>query len=55
MRDGTPWSAQFGDVYHSAGGGLAQAHHVFLQGNDLPRRWARRRRFTLPRPDSASG
>jgi tRNA 5-methylaminomethyl-2-thiouridine biosynthesis bifunctional protein len=47
MRDGTPWSAQFGDVYHSAGGGLAQAHHVFLHGNDLPRRWARRRRFTL--------
>jgi tRNA 5-methylaminomethyl-2-thiouridine biosynthesis bifunctional protein len=47
LRDGTPWSAQFGDVYHSAGGGLAQAHHVFLHGNDLPRRWAGRRRFSV--------
>jgi tRNA 5-methylaminomethyl-2-thiouridine biosynthesis bifunctional protein len=47
LRDGTPWSAPFGDVYHSAGGGLAQAHHVFLHGNDLPRRWAGRRRFTI--------
>src|SRR4051812_42760651 len=45
--DGTPWSAAFSDVYHSAGGGLAQARHVFLAGNGLPQRWAGRERFTI--------
>jgi tRNA 5-methylaminomethyl-2-thiouridine biosynthesis bifunctional protein len=45
--EGTPWSALFGDVYHSAGGGLAQARRVFLGGNDLPRRWAGRDAFTI--------
>ena len=33
--DGTPYSALYDDVYHSAHGGLAQARHVFLAGNDL--------------------
>jgi len=46
-RDGTPYSEQFGDVYHSAEGGAAQARHVFLQGNGLPERWRGRRRFTI--------
>ena len=36
---GTPYSAEFGDVYHSAEGGLGQARHVFLAGNGLPERW----------------
>ncbi len=45
--DGTPWSEAFGDVYHSASGGLAQARHVFLAGNDLPQRWAERERFVI--------
>jgi tRNA 5-methylaminomethyl-2-thiouridine biosynthesis bifunctional protein len=45
--DGTPYSAAYGDVYHSAEGGLAQARHVFLQGNGLPRRWRGRRAFTI--------
>lgn len=45
--DGTPYSEIFGDVYHSAGGGLAQARHVFLQGNGLPGRWQGRRAFTI--------
>ena len=36
---GVPWSPQFQDVYHSADGGLEQARHVFLLGNDLPNRW----------------
>ena len=45
--DGTPYSQAYGDVYHSAQGGLAQARHVFLQGNGLPRRWQRRRSFTI--------
>jgi tRNA 5-methylaminomethyl-2-thiouridine biosynthesis bifunctional protein len=45
--DGTPVSAAFGDVYHSAEGGIAQARHVFLAGNGLPGRWQGRRAFTI--------
>jgi tRNA 5-methylaminomethyl-2-thiouridine biosynthesis bifunctional protein len=45
--DGTPCAPQFGDVYHAAGGALAQAEHVFLRGNGLPARWAQRRRFVI--------
>ncbi len=37
--DGTPYSALYDDIYHAAQGGLGQARHVFLAGNDLPRRW----------------
>src|SRR3989442_5973016 len=47
FRDDTPYSAAFGDVYHSADGGIAQAEHVFLKGNGLPERWARRERFVI--------
>ena len=36
--EGTPYSEAYGDVYHSAEGGLAQARHVFLGGNGLPGR-----------------
>ncbi|MBX3650651.1 MAG: bifunctional tRNA (5-methylaminomethyl-2-thiouridine)(34)-methyltransferase MnmD/FAD-dependent 5-carboxymethylaminomethyl-2-thiouridine(34) oxidoreductase MnmC [Burkholderiales bacterium] len=45
--DGTPWSPDYDDVYHSADGGLAQARAVFLAGNGLPQRWAGRRLFCL--------
>ncbi|KAB2927431.1 MAG: bifunctional tRNA (5-methylaminomethyl-2-thiouridine)(34)-methyltransferase MnmD/FAD-dependent 5-carboxymethylaminomethyl-2-thiouridine(34) oxidoreductase MnmC [Dechloromonas sp.] len=45
--DGTPFSAEFGDVYHSVHGGPAQARHVFLGGNDLPQRWQGRQRFVI--------
>jgi tRNA 5-methylaminomethyl-2-thiouridine biosynthesis bifunctional protein len=47
FRDGTPYSEAFGDVYHSAEGGLAQARHVFLAGNGLPQRWGGRERFVI--------
>jgi len=47
LRDATPYSPAFGDVYHSAAGGLAQAQHVFLGGNGLPARWAGRDRFVI--------
>ena len=43
----TPYSARFEDIYHSAQGGLEQARHVFLGGNDLPRAWAGRERFVI--------
>lgn len=42
-----PYSPQFGDVYHSASGALAQAQHVFLHGNGLPERWRGRERFCV--------
>ncbi|HYX66390.1 MAG TPA: bifunctional tRNA (5-methylaminomethyl-2-thiouridine)(34)-methyltransferase MnmD/FAD-dependent 5-carboxymethylaminomethyl-2-thiouridine(34) oxidoreductase MnmC [Burkholderiales bacterium] len=47
FRDETPYSAAYGDVYHSAAGGPQQAHHVFLGGNDLPGRWRGRKRFVI--------
>src|SRR6478752_9389571 len=45
--DGTPWSPEFEDLYHSAQGGLEQARHVFLQGNGLPDRWRGRDAFVI--------
>ena len=47
FQEGTPYSEAFGDVYHSAAGGLGQARHVFLRGNNLPQRWAGRSRFVI--------
>ncbi|HEX7908575.1 MAG TPA: bifunctional tRNA (5-methylaminomethyl-2-thiouridine)(34)-methyltransferase MnmD/FAD-dependent 5-carboxymethylaminomethyl-2-thiouridine(34) oxidoreductase MnmC [Paraburkholderia sp.] len=48
FRDnGTPFSPLYDDIYHSAVGGLEQAHHVFLHGNSLPGRWQGRRLFTV--------
>ncbi|MCC7485896.1 MAG: bifunctional tRNA (5-methylaminomethyl-2-thiouridine)(34)-methyltransferase MnmD/FAD-dependent 5-carboxymethylaminomethyl-2-thiouridine(34) oxidoreductase MnmC [Burkholderiales bacterium] len=44
---GTPYSPEYGDVYHSADSGPGQARHVFLGGNDLPGRWAGARVFTI--------
>jgi len=32
-------SAQFDDLYFSRQDGLAETHHVFLKGNDLPGAW----------------
>lgn len=46
-RDGTPCSDTYGDIYHSSSGGLEQAHHVFLAGCDVQRRWQGRARFTI--------
>src|SRR5437868_8252725 len=47
FQEGTPYSEAFGDVYHSAEGGPAQARHVFVAGNGLPERWRGRERFTI--------
>ncbi|HMY99887.1 MAG TPA: tRNA (5-methylaminomethyl-2-thiouridine)(34)-methyltransferase MnmD, partial [Burkholderiaceae bacterium] len=46
-EQGVPTAPDFGDVYHSAAGALAQARHVFLAGNGLPGRWAGRRRWVI--------
>lgn len=45
--DGTPYSALYDDVYHTAHGALAQARHVFLAGNELPARWMGVARFVI--------
>lgn len=39
-QDETPVSDRYGDVYHSAQGGIGQARHVFLSGCGLPAVWA---------------
>ena len=39
-RDGVPVSRQFDDPYFSLQDGLAETHHVFLSGNDLPARFS---------------
>lgn len=36
---GTPFSPDFGDVYFSSSGGAEESRHVFLEQNDLPRRF----------------
>jgi len=45
--DGTAFSEEFQDVYHSAHGGLAQSRHVFIAGNGLPERWRGRDAFVI--------
>ncbi|MFZ5537538.1 MAG: bifunctional tRNA (5-methylaminomethyl-2-thiouridine)(34)-methyltransferase MnmD/FAD-dependent 5-carboxymethylaminomethyl-2-thiouridine(34) oxidoreductase MnmC [Pseudomonadota bacterium] len=44
---GVPCSLDYGDVYYSADGGLAETDYVFLQGNGLPERWRDRERFVI--------
>lgn len=39
-RDGVPVSVQFDDPYYSLSDGLAESRHVFLDGNNLPERFA---------------
>jgi tRNA 5-methylaminomethyl-2-thiouridine biosynthesis bifunctional protein len=48
--NGTPYAPGYGDVYHSAAGGLEQARHVFLGGNGLlgdNARWAGHEQFII--------
>ena len=45
--DGTPYSPLYDDVSHAAHGGLEQARHVFLAGNELPARWRGAQRFVI--------
>mgnify|MGYP000568951538 CR=1 FL=1 len=46
-QHGVPYSAAYGDIYHSADGGAGQAQHVFLRGCGLPQAWAGRERFVV--------
>src|SRR5207344_3213472 len=45
--DRTPRSAEYGDVYHPRSGALAQARHVFLDGDALAARWRGKDRFVV--------
>ncbi|MBE9609336.1 bifunctional tRNA (5-methylaminomethyl-2-thiouridine)(34)-methyltransferase MnmD/FAD-dependent 5-carboxymethylaminomethyl-2-thiouridine(34) oxidoreductase MnmC [Chitinilyticum piscinae] len=45
--EGVPYSSQFDDIYHSRGGGLAQAREVFMAGNGLPAAWRGHEHFTI--------
>lgn len=45
--DGTPYSPVYDDIYHSSAGGLTQARHVFIAGNQLPARWQLCERYTI--------
>jgi tRNA 5-methylaminomethyl-2-thiouridine biosynthesis bifunctional protein len=42
-----PRAPDYDDVYHPHGGAFEQARHVFLAGNGLPQRWARRAHFVI--------
>lgn len=42
-----PRSLDYDDIYHPRAGAREQAQHVFLAGNGLPGRWARRPRFVV--------
>lgn len=44
---GVPCAPDFADAYHPRAGGVAQARHVFLNGNGLPGRWQGRDRFVV--------
>ncbi len=45
--DGTPRSREHDDIYHPRSGALAQARHVFLDGDALAARWRGRDRFVV--------
>src|SRR5258706_9942017 len=45
--DGTAFSDEFQDIYHSTHGGLAQSRQVFLAGNGVPERWRQRDAFVI--------
>jgi tRNA 5-methylaminomethyl-2-thiouridine biosynthesis bifunctional protein len=46
-ESGAPRAVEFGDVYFSDAGGLAESEHVFLRGTGLPDAWRGRDRFAI--------
>ena len=52
--EGAPHSTVFGDIYFS-GDGPAETAHVFLEGNDLPRRFEQAERFSIGELGFGSG
>jgi len=48
-------SAQFDDIYFSPEDGLAETHHVFIGGNDLPEAWKDKPRFVVAETGFGTG
>ncbi len=53
--DGTPVAREAGDVYFTAGDGLAETRAVFLKGCGLPEAWADRHAFTIAETGFGTG
>lgn len=53
--DGTPVAREAGDVYFTAGDGLAETRAVFLAGCNLPDAWAGRDQFTIAETGFGTG
>lgn len=45
--NGFPFATDYGDRYFSQDSGLAEARHVFLQGNHLPQAWQNKQHFVI--------
>ncbi|MEP3889707.1 MAG: tRNA (5-methylaminomethyl-2-thiouridine)(34)-methyltransferase MnmD [Hellea sp.] len=54
-RPGTPAATNFGDIYFSTDGGLAETQTVFLKGCGLPEAWQKRSRFVIGELGFGSG
>ena len=48
-------SAQYDDVYFSVDGGMAETHHVFINGNGLPQAWHNTDHFTIAETGFGTG
>ena len=53
--DGTPVAREAGDVYFTAGDGLAETRAVFLKGCGLPEAWTGRDEFTIAETGFGTG
>ena len=53
--DGTPVAREAGDIYFTAGDGLAETRAVFLKGCGLPEAWAGRDQFTIAETGFGTG
>lgn len=49
------YSKQFDDIYFSREDGVAESRFVFLQGNNLPERWAEKPHFTIAETGFGTG
>jgi len=54
-RPSTPAATDFGDIYFSTDGGLAETETVFLKACGLPEGWQNRRRFVIGELGFGSG
>jgi tRNA 5-methylaminomethyl-2-thiouridine biosynthesis bifunctional protein len=50
-----PFNMDYGDVYFSSHGGVAETEYVFLQQNNLAERWRQARRFTISETGFGTG